>query len=96
MRGIPVVTPGTVTAEGRSSVDRVSQGHCRAFSPYWHSTIAPTIRAGRRVLITPLTVTACRACVKYLDDMSDEEIPSLNIPTGIPVVYGEAPANSAR
>jgi 2,3-bisphosphoglycerate-dependent phosphoglycerate mutase len=56
------------------------------FLPYWHSTIAPTIRAGRRVLIAAHG-NSLRALVKYLDDMSDEEIPALNIPTGIPLVY---------
>jgi 2,3-bisphosphoglycerate-dependent phosphoglycerate mutase len=56
------------------------------FLPYWHSTIAPTIRAGRRVLIAAHG-NSLRALVKYLDEMSDEEIPALNIPTGIPLVY---------
>src|SRR5205085_3471049 len=56
------------------------------FLPYWHETIAPAIRAGRRVLIAAHG-NSLRALVKYLDNVSDEEIVELNIPTGIPLVY---------
>jgi len=56
------------------------------FLPYWHGTIAPTIRAGRRVLIAAHG-NSLRALVKFLDGISEEEIVSLNIPTGIPLVY---------
>jgi len=56
------------------------------FLPYWHETIAPTIRTGKRVIIAAHG-NSLRALVKYLDDVSDEEIPALNIPTGIPLVY---------
>ena len=56
------------------------------FLPYWHETIAPAIRAGRRVLIVAHG-NSLRALVKYLDDVSDEEIVGLNIPTGVPLVY---------
>ena len=56
------------------------------FLPYWHDTIAPAIRDGRRVLIAAHG-NSLRALVKYLDGMSDEEIVGLNIPTGIPLVY---------
>jgi 2,3-bisphosphoglycerate-dependent phosphoglycerate mutase len=56
------------------------------FLPYWHETIAPDIRSGRRVLICAHG-NSLRALVKYLDDVSDEEIVGLNIPTGIPLVY---------
>jgi 2,3-bisphosphoglycerate-dependent phosphoglycerate mutase len=54
--------------------------------PYWHSTIAPTILSGKRVLIVAHG-NSLRAMVKYLDNVSDVEIPELNIPTGIPLVY---------
>jgi 2,3-bisphosphoglycerate-dependent phosphoglycerate mutase len=54
--------------------------------PYWHSTLAPMIKSGRRVLIAAHG-NSLRAMVKYLDDISDAEIPELNIPTGIPLVY---------
>ncbi len=56
------------------------------FLPLWHETIAPTIRQGKRVLIAAHG-NSLRALVKYLDDVSDEEIISLNIPTGIPLEY---------
>ena len=54
--------------------------------PYWHSTLAPTIQSGKRVLIAAHG-NSLRAMVKYLDNISDEEIPGLNIPTGVPLVY---------
>jgi len=56
------------------------------FLPYWHSTIAPDILLGKRVLIVAHG-NSLRALVKYLDDISDEDIIGLNIPTGIPLVY---------
>jgi 2,3-bisphosphoglycerate-dependent phosphoglycerate mutase len=56
------------------------------FLPYWHSTIAPDIRAGKRVLVVAHG-NSLRALVKYLDNISDEDIVELNIPTGIPLVY---------
>ncbi len=54
--------------------------------PYWHSVIAPDVRAGKRVVIAAHG-NSLRALVKYLDNISDEDIPELNIPTGIPLVY---------
>lgn len=54
--------------------------------PYWHSTIAPAIRSGQRVLISAHG-NSLRALVKHLDNISDQEIVELNIPTGIPLVY---------
>jgi 2,3-bisphosphoglycerate-dependent phosphoglycerate mutase len=56
------------------------------FLPYWHETIAPAIRAGKKVLVAAHG-NSLRALVKYLDDVSDGEIVELNIPTGIPLVY---------
>ena len=56
------------------------------FLPYWHESIAPDIRAGKRVLIVAHG-NSLRALVKYLDKVSDEEIVGLNIPTGVPLVY---------
>jgi 2,3-bisphosphoglycerate-dependent phosphoglycerate mutase len=56
------------------------------FLPYWHETIAPTIRSGKRVLIAAHG-NSLRALVKYLDNVSEAEIVELNIPTGIPLVY---------
>ncbi|MBD3264227.1 MAG: 2,3-diphosphoglycerate-dependent phosphoglycerate mutase [Candidatus Omnitrophica bacterium] len=56
------------------------------FLPYWHGTIAPAVKEGKRVIIVAHG-NSLRALVKYLDNISDEEIPRLNIPTGIPLVY---------
>lgn len=54
--------------------------------PYWHDTIAPVIKSGKRVLIAAHG-NSMRALIKFLDKISDEEIPSVNVPTGIPLVY---------
>ena len=56
------------------------------FLPYWHETIAPDIKAGKKVLIAAHG-NSLRALVKYLDNVSEEEIVGLNIPTGVPLVY---------
>jgi len=54
--------------------------------PYWHEVLAPTIKSGKRVLVAAHG-NSLRALVKYLDGISDEAIASLNIPTGVPLVY---------
>lgn len=54
--------------------------------PYWHNTIAPVVKTGERVLVAAHG-NSLRALVKYLDNISEEEIVGLNIPTGIPLVY---------
>ena len=54
--------------------------------PYWHSTLAPEIKSGKRVLLVAHG-NSIRALVKYLDNVSDAEITELNIPTGLPLVY---------
>ena len=56
------------------------------FLPYWHESIAPSIRSGKKVLIVAHG-NSLRALVKYIDNISDEEIVGLNIPTGVPLVY---------
>jgi len=56
------------------------------FLPYWHETIAPAVESGRRVIISAHG-NSLRALVKYLDDLAADEVVSLNIPTGIPLVY---------
>lgn len=56
------------------------------FVPYFDAEIAPQIRAGKQVLIVAHG-NSLRALVKHLDNVSDEEILKLNIPTGIPLVY---------
>jgi 2,3-bisphosphoglycerate-dependent phosphoglycerate mutase len=54
--------------------------------PYWHETIAPVVKSGKRVLVSAHG-NSLRALVKHLDNISDQDIPELNIPTGIPLVY---------
>jgi 2,3-bisphosphoglycerate-dependent phosphoglycerate mutase len=54
--------------------------------PYWHSTIAPAVKSGQRVIVAAHG-NSLRALVKYLDNISDAEIVELNIPTGVPLVY---------
>lgn len=54
--------------------------------PYWHMVLAPAVLSGQRVLVVAHG-NSLRALVKYLDGISDEEIPGLNIPTGVPLVY---------
>ncbi|MDD3905944.1 MAG: 2,3-diphosphoglycerate-dependent phosphoglycerate mutase [Candidatus Omnitrophica bacterium] len=56
------------------------------FLPYWHETIAPAVKGGKRVIIAAHG-NSLRALVKYLDNVSDKDIVSLNIPTGLPLVY---------
>jgi len=56
------------------------------FLPYWHSTIAPAVCSGQRVIIAAHG-NSLRALVKYLDDVSESDIVELNIPTGVPLVY---------
>ncbi len=56
------------------------------FLPYWHETIVPEVRRGKRVIIVAHG-NSLRALVKYLDNVSDEEIVKLNIPTGMPLIY---------
>jgi len=56
------------------------------FLPYWRRVIAPRVAAGKSVLIVAHG-NSLRALVKHLDRIGDEEIPDLNIPTGIPLVY---------
>ena len=55
------------------------------FLPCWHEAIAPSIRAGKRVIIAAHG-NSLRALVKYLEDIPDEEIVDVNIPTGVPMV----------
>ncbi|HWR50898.1 MAG TPA: 2,3-diphosphoglycerate-dependent phosphoglycerate mutase [Bryobacteraceae bacterium] len=56
------------------------------FLPYWHESIAPVIKSGKRVVIAAHG-NSLRALVKYLDNVSEADIINLNIPTGMPLVY---------
>ena len=62
----------------KDTVDRVL--------PYWLGTIAPAVTAGKRVIIASHG-NSIRALVKYLDNISDDKIVELNIPTGVPLIY---------
>jgi len=56
------------------------------FLPFWHEKIAPAVKSGKKVVVAAHGNTI-RALVKYLDNVSEEDIAELNIPTGIPLVY---------
>lgn len=56
------------------------------FLPYWYEKIVPTIKAGKKIIIVAHG-NSLRALVKHLDNISDEEILKLNIPTGLPLIY---------
>ncbi|GAB3033107.1 2,3-diphosphoglycerate-dependent phosphoglycerate mutase [Oleiagrimonas citrea] len=54
--------------------------------PYWHETLAPTVKAGHSVVVAAHG-NSMRALVKYLDGISDDDIAGVNIPNGVPLVY---------
>ncbi len=54
--------------------------------PFWNEKIVPRLKAGEKILVVAHG-NSLRALVKYLDNISDEDITELNIPTGIPLVY---------
>ena len=54
--------------------------------PYWHEVIAPIVKSGKGVIIVSHG-NSLRALIKYLDNIPDDKIVGLNIPTGIPLVY---------
>ena len=56
------------------------------FLPYWESAIVPDLRSGKTVLVAAHG-NSLRALVKHLDQISDEDIAGVNIPTGMPLVY---------
>jgi 2,3-bisphosphoglycerate-dependent phosphoglycerate mutase len=79
-RRYAALTPGQVPATEslKITLERVL--------PYWHMVLAPAIMSGQRLLVVAHG-NSLRALVKYLDHISEEEIPGLNIPTGVPLVY---------
>jgi 2,3-bisphosphoglycerate-dependent phosphoglycerate mutase len=56
------------------------------FLPFWHETVTPAIKSGKQIIISAHG-NSIRALVKYLDNVPEDEIVELNIPTGIPLVY---------
>lgn len=83
--------PGNDPRYAGLSPDELPRTEClkdtvRRFLPYWEGEIAPAIRSGKRVIIAAHG-NSIRALVKHLDKVPDDVIPSVNIPTGIPLVY---------
>lgn len=83
--------PGSDRRYAHLPTDEVPLTEClkdtvERFLPYWVDAIVPAIKEGKRVIIAAHG-NSLRALVKYLDNISDEVIPGLNIPTGIPLVY---------
>jgi 2,3-bisphosphoglycerate-dependent phosphoglycerate mutase len=69
----------TISTESlKTTLDRVL--------PYWHSDIAPQIKSGKKVVIAAHG-NSLRALVKYLDNIPEDVITELNIPTGVPLIY---------
>ncbi len=73
------------------SEDEIPAAEClkdtvERFLPFWFDSIVPTLKEGKRVLIAAHG-NSLRALVKYLDNISDDKIVGLNIPTGVPLVY---------
>jgi 2,3-bisphosphoglycerate-dependent phosphoglycerate mutase len=73
-------------AEGDLPLTECLKDTVARFLPYWHDVIAPTVKLGKRVLIAAHG-NSLRALVKYLNNISDQDIVRLNIPTGLPLVY---------
>jgi 2,3-bisphosphoglycerate-dependent phosphoglycerate mutase len=59
---------------------------CDRVVPYWISEIANTVKDGKKILVSAHG-NSLRAIVKYLDNIGDDEISNVNIPTGVPLVY---------
>ncbi len=73
--------PGDLLPASESLADVVAR-----MLPYWHDAIVPELRVGRTPIVSAHG-NSLRALVKHLDGISDEEIPLLNIPTGVPLIY---------
>jgi len=83
--------PGKDPRYARVPKHLIPRGEClkdtvSRFLPFWEDAIAPAVWEGKRIIISAHG-NSLRALVKHLDDISDEEIVHLNIPTGIPLVY---------
>lgn len=83
--------PGFDPKYGDLSENEVPATEClkdtsERFLPYWHNEMVHIIKSNKRAIIATHG-NSLRALVKYLDNISDEEIVSLNIPTGVPLVY---------
>ena len=77
--------------ERYADLDEVPATEClldvvKRFVPYYESEIEPRLKNGETVLVAAHG-NSLRALVKHLDQISDDDITGLNIPTGIPLVY---------
>lgn len=90
----PAIEPGSEFAQDgdpRYAGDPVPQTEClkdvlERLMPYWENNIVPALQTGKTVMVAAHG-NSLRAIVKHLDDISDDDIAGLNIPTGIPLVY---------
>jgi 2,3-bisphosphoglycerate-dependent phosphoglycerate mutase len=73
-------------SDGELPVTECLKDTVARFLPYWHETIAPAVKSGQRVIVAAHG-NSLRALVMYLDNISEDEIVGLNIPTGTPLVY---------
>ncbi|MDB5753399.1 MAG: phosphoglycerate mutase 1 family [Ramlibacter sp.] len=73
-------------ADGQVPLTECLKDTVQRVLPFWNESIAPAIRAGKRVLVVAHG-NSIRALVKYLDQVSDQDIVGLNIPNGVPLVY---------
>lgn len=83
--------PGSDPRYAKLSADELPLTECLKDTvarvlPYWNNVICPDIKAGKQVIIAAHG-NSLRALVKYLDNISDQDIVGLNIPTGIPLLY---------
>ena len=78
--------PRYADIEGGPPVTECLKDVIERMLPYWESAIVPDLLAGKTVLVAAHG-NSLRGIVKHLDGISDEDIPSLNIPTGMPLVY---------
>jgi 2,3-bisphosphoglycerate-dependent phosphoglycerate mutase len=75
----------TLTAEELPLTECLKDTVAR-FLPFWHNEAVPAIKSGKQVIIAAHG-NSIRALVKYLDNVPEDEISELNIPTGVPLVY---------
>lgn len=83
--------PGKDRRYADLSTDQLPLAEClkdtvARFLPFWHETVAPAIKSGKKIIIAAHG-NSLRALVKYLDNIPEDEIVELNIPTGVPLVY---------
>ena len=83
--------PGKDPRYSSLSEEEIPAGECLKDTvarvvPYWNEFVIPEIKSGKQIIVAAHG-NSLRALVKYLDNISDEEIIALNIPTGVPLVY---------